>query len=111
MQLWCSDGFLSQSPIWNHVIWLFKSTWNLHWPSIPKLGADDGIEINTRLKLIQGFQLQSDGKKILTSNIYNQYIKEGDFFKIPMEDSALKIDGLFSGKNDNITIEHQHWYL
>lgn len=84
---------------------------HLAFQNIPKLGADDGIEINTRLKLIQGFQLDLDGNKILTSNIYNQYIKEGDFFKIPLENSTLYIDGLFGIENNLISIEYQHWYL
>lgn len=79
--------------------------------TIPKLGADDGIEINTRLKLIQGFQLDENGKKILTSNIYNRYIKEGDFFKIPMESSTLIIKGLVGSSKENVDIEYQHWYL
>ena len=84
---------------------------HLAFQNIPKLGADDGIEINTRLKLIQGFQLDLDGNKILTSNIYNRYIKEGDFFKIPLENSTLYIDGLFGIENNLISIEYQHWYL
>lgn len=84
---------------------------HLAFQRIPKLGSDDGIEINTRLKLIQGFQLDQNGNKILTSNIYNQYIKEGDFFKIPLEDSELYIKGLFGSGDNLIDIEYQHWYL
>lgn len=79
--------------------------------SIPKLGADDGVQINTRLKLIQGYQIDSKGKKTLTSNIYNQYIKEGDFFNLPLEQSELKIKGLYGSHKDLIDIEYQHWYL
>lgn len=79
--------------------------------SISKLGADDGIEINSRLKLIQGYQLDKNGKKILTSNIYNQHIVEGDFFKIPLEGSKMVINGLFNGNKELIDIEYQHWYL
>lgn len=78
---------------------------------IPKLGVDTGIEINTRLKLIQGYELLADGTKILTSNIYNKYIKEGDFFKIPLENSTLEITGLFGAGENLIDIEYQHWYL
>lgn len=88
-----------------------NSNKHLAFSTIPKLGADDGIEINTRLKLIQGFQLDANGKKILTSNIYNQYIKEGDFFNIPLEDSTLYIEGLFGFGDDLVNIEYQHWYL
>lgn len=79
--------------------------------SIPKLGADDGIQINTRLKIIQGYQIDSKGKKTLTSNVYNQYIAEGDFFKMPLEDSELKILGLFGSHRELVDIEYQHWYL
>lgn len=79
--------------------------------SISKLGADDGIEINSRLNLIQGYQLDENGKKILTSNIYNQYITEGDFFKIPLEDSNMIITGLFGSDETKVDIEYQHWYL
>ena len=79
--------------------------------AIPKLGADDGIEINTRLKLIQGYQVDLNGKKTLTSNIYNQYIKEGDFFNIPLEESTLFINGLYGGLKSSIDIDYQHWYL
>lgn len=78
--------------------------------TIPRLGSDDGIEINTRLKLIQGYKIQK-GKKVLTSNIYNSFIKEGDFFKIPLGDSLIIINGLLNEKAEKVEIEYKHWYI
>lgn len=79
--------------------------------TIPRLGSDDGIEINTRLKLIQGYKINGYGKKILTSNIYNSFIQEGDFFKIPLGESDITIIGLLNEKKEKIEIEYKHWYI
>ena len=43
---------------------------------------DKGIQINTKLNLIEGI----DENKNPTGIVYNRYISEGDFFKIPVTD-------------------------
>ena len=48
---------------------------------------DIGFQINTKSNLIEGI----DGKNIATGNLYNKYIIEGDFFKIPPQKEDLKI--------------------
>lgn len=50
---------------------------------------DSGFQINTKTNLIEGFD--KDG--ILTYNLYNRYIDEGDFFKIPADgqDYIIKV--------------------
>lgn len=77
---------------------------------IYKEGDDVGVQINTKLKLIQGFTL-SNGKVVLTENLYNKYISGGDFFKIPLNASELYINGLIGDTNKSVDIEYQYWYL
>ena len=48
---------------------------------------DVGFQINTKSNLIEGI----DSQKIATGNLYNKYIIEGDFFKIPPQEEGLKI--------------------
>lgn len=50
---------------------------------------DSGFQINTKTNLIEGFN--KDGA--LTGNLYNRYIVEGDFFKIPADgqDYIIKV--------------------
>lgn len=48
-------------------------------------GKDDQIKINSRLNLIEGY---CQGRK--TGNIYNKYITEGSFFKIPLSTDTQK---------------------
>lgn len=49
--------------------------------TIQKKGVDQGILINCQNHLIEG--ATNNGKILTTKNIYNEYIKVGDFFKIP----------------------------
>ena len=77
--------------------------------TISKMGNDAGIQINTRLKLIQGFEV-INGKIQLTNNIYNKYILAGDFFKIPLGASKLKIIEL-TRPNKKIEIDYKYWYI
>lgn len=51
-----------------------------------KKGSDWGFFIDTSTNLIQG--IDSNGNQ--TGNLYNEYIKEGNFFKIPLEESTLE---------------------
>ena len=50
---------------------------------------DSGFQINTKTNLIEGF----DKEGILTYNLCNRYIAEGDFFKIPADgqDYIIKV--------------------
>ena len=48
---------------------------------------DAGFQINTKSNLIEGI----DSQNIATGNLYNKYIIEGDFFKIPPQEEGLKI--------------------
>ena len=56
------------------------------------------IKVNTKLNLIEEFYVnpQSDGTEIeeKTGVIYNGYIKEGDFFKIPRSLTDVNWDGI-----------------
>lgn len=79
----------------------------LKFSTFKKQGDDDGIQINTRLRAIQGYKV-IDGEKKATPNIYNQNILFGDFFKIPLESSKLIIRDLIGGEID---IDYQYWYL
>lgn len=76
---------------------------------IYKKGSDSGIQINTRLKLIQGFK-ENKGKISLTNNIYNEYIISGDFFKIPLKSSQMNLYGLY-GDGDKLILDYKYWYL
>ena len=52
--------------------------YQLNFNRISKQGEDTSIKINSKLKLIEGYKAN---KK--SGNIYNKYIKSGQFFKIP----------------------------
>lgn len=77
---------------------------------ITKKGSDEGVQINSRLKLLQGFTI-SDNQIVPTSNIYNEYINSGDFFKIPLGGSTLKIKGLYGSIKGKMDIDYKYWYL
>lgn len=50
---------------------------------------DTGFQINTKTNLIEGID-----NKGATGTLYNAYISEGDFFKIPLGQSQLSFDNL-----------------
>lgn len=76
-------------------------------------GSDAGIQINTKLNLIEG--IDSGGKK--TGTLYNDYIVAGDFFKIPKigpEDNLVQLfvdlkEG--AAANYNPQIEYDYYYI
>lgn len=73
--------------------------------SIPSTAvSSDYIEFDSKLKLLKGL----DENKKPNGNIYNNYIKSGDFFKIPptkpSEDFKIKLDYLPK------EISHKHYY-
>lgn len=97
-----SNGFISNG------LFYIEPGVGLNLSTIKRKGDDDGIQINTRLRAIQGYKINANGEKKVTSNIYNQYIISGDFFKIPLEDSFITIEDLIGG---DIEIDYQYWYL
>lgn len=68
----------------------------LNFNTVSKISSDYGIRINSKLNLIEG--VNSEGK--ITGNIYNRYIKSGNFFKIPQGESSLSITGATPQKID-----------
>lgn len=77
---------------------------------ILKKGSDEGIQINTKLKLIQGIKLK-DNKIVETKNIYNEHISSGDFFKIPLGESTMRLKGLYSSDDGRVEIDYQFLYF
>lgn len=84
----------------------------LNFKDILRLGKDDGIQINTKTHLIQGFSIK-DNKIEITNNIYNKFIDSGNFFKIPVGESKMNLQGLYGyykGKG-LLDIDYQYLYL
>ena len=77
---------------------------------ITKKDDDDGIQINTKLKIIQGIKMV-DNDIVVTNNIYNEYIRSGDFFKIPIQNSVLNLKGLYSLDNGRVEIDYPYLYF
>jgi len=56
------------------------------------VGDDTGVMIDTELRVIRGFYREkgtTENKIIYTSNIYDRYIEEGDYFYIPVGEQIL----------------------
>lgn len=68
----------------------------LAWKDITAKGGDAYVKINTKLNIIEGYNAEG----VKTGNVYNQFIKAGTFFKIPLGDSTLFL------QNDNNIIEN-----
>lgn len=64
-------------------------TFSLHWEKIERQGNDTHIIINTRLNLIEGYN--DKGK---TGTVYNNYISDGSFFKLPLGRGVLRINNV-----------------
>lgn len=73
----------------------------LQFNPITKKKEDFGIRVNSKTNLVEG--VDADGT--LTGNLYNEYIKAGDFFKIDLGESTLEIDGAGCSK-----IEYDYLY-
>lgn len=52
-------------------------------------GGDRYVRINSKTNLVEGV----DANRVPTGTLYNEYIKNGDFFKIPLGESTLTITG------------------
>ena len=84
--------------------------------TIQKKGVDQGILINCQNHLIEG--ATNNGKILTTKNIYNEYIKVGDFFKIPPSKeegfcSLLYIRGSGAAHltDENTKLLYDYYYL
>lgn len=84
--------------------------------AIQKKGVDQGILINCQNHLIEG--ATNNGKILTTKNIYNEYIKVGDFFKIlPSKEkgfcSLLYIRGSGAAHltDENTKLLYDYYYL
>lgn len=69
--------------------------------------GDSGIQINTKLNLIEGI----DDKGKITGTIYNKYIISGDFFKIPVNNDLIFMPITFYGNLNNFNGEIDYQYL
>lgn len=85
--------------------------YQLNFSEITAIGADTCIKINSKLNLIEGYNGTTK-----TGNIYNRYITNGEFFKIPVstEKTApiqLIIDQENSLQNCFNSIEYSYYYF
>ena len=78
----------------------------LAWNEITALGNDTYVKFNSKLNLIEGYN--KDNQK--TGNIYNNYITEGAFFKIPLGESMLSFD-VANGLSAIDSIEYSYYYI
>lgn len=78
--------------------------------SFSLLNGDEGIILDSKLKLIKGYKLKEDGSIQLTGTVYNKYKKEGDFFKIPIceDEEYYKIT---NSANIPFEVQYKHHYI
>ena len=80
-------------------------------PIVPD--GDTYVRFNSATQLIEGLKQSSDGKFELTGNLYNKYITKGDWFKIPVGESVIKITITPDPNNsisDKPTIDYDYLY-
>lgn len=80
-------------------------------PIVP--GGDTYVRFNSATQLIEGLKKSTDGKFELTGNLYNRYITSGDWFKIPVGESVIKITITPDPNNsisDNPRIDYDYLY-
>ena len=80
-------------------------------PIVPD--GDTYVRFNSATQLIEGLKQSSDGKIELTGNLYNKYITKGDWFKIPVGESVIKITITPDPNNsisDKPTIDYDYLY-
>ena len=75
----------------------------LYLSKMTKKGNDTEVRLNTDNNLLEGYE---NGAR--SGNLYNEFKVSGNFFKIPIGDSTLKIIGCSS--NNNITIKYNYLY-
>ena len=69
--------------------------------------GDAGIQINSKLNLIEGINEKGE----ITGTIYNKYLTNGDFFKIPVTEDLLLIPIKFDSVPSNFKGEIDYQYL
>ena len=81
----------------------------LLWNEMKAKGTDAYIKFNTKLNIIEGYNIEG----IKTGNVYNQYIKAGSFFKIPLGESVLIIDNNMNivYNLDSNPIKYDYYYF
>lgn len=86
---------------------LSLSTNSLVWKEMELKGSDAYVVINTKLNLIEGYK--EDNTK--SGKIYNEYITDGTFFKIPIDmiegTNTIKVTGVEA----DTVIEYDYYYL
>ena len=78
----------------------------LAWKEFTPEGRDVYVKFNSRLNLIEGYDVNN--RK--TGNVYNKYITEGAFFKIPLGESTLVFDKT-EGMPQIHSIEYNYYYI
>lgn len=76
-------------------------------------GSDTYVRFNSATQLIEGLIKSTDGEFKLTGNLYNKYITKGDWFKIPVGESVIKITITPDPNNsisDNPRIDYDYLY-
>ena len=76
--------------------------------SLAKQGSDTYVRFNSATQLIEGLKQPTDGKFELTGNLYNKYITDGDWFKIPIGESIINIAEM--SHSDKPTIDYDYLY-
>ena len=76
--------------------------------SLAKQGDDTYVRFNSATQLIEGLKQSTDGEFELTGNLYNKYITEGDWFKIPAGESVINIAE--TSHSDKPTIDYDYLY-
>ena len=76
--------------------------------SLAKQGDDTYVRFNSATQLIEGLIQSADGEFELTRNLYNKYITEGDWFKIPVGESVINIAE--TSHSDKPTIDYDYLY-
>ena len=76
--------------------------------SLAKQGRDTYVRFNSTTQLIEGLIQLTDGEFELTGNLYNKYITEGDWFKIPVGESVINIAE--TSHSDKPTIDYDYLY-
>ena len=76
--------------------------------SLAKQGDDTHVRFNSATQLIEGLIKSTDGEFELTRNLYNRYITDGDWFKIPVGESVINIAE--TSHSDKPTIDYDYLY-
>ena len=73
-------------------------------------GSDTYVRFNSATQLIEGLIKPTDEEFKLTGNLYNRYITSGDWFKIPVGESVIKIITEKKSITDMPTIDYDYLY-